>query len=157
MKFFAVERLTFWPLGQKVSLSSFKCCCIYYLNPRRDERDVIFISIGYGKTEHGKLPLNFGPLNREGGERRLNVLITRARLAMEVFCNFTADELETSSLSPLGLVTLKTFLKYAKDGELKSIIETGKPTDSPFEDEVIKEIMTVRYLYQSQEVCNFSE
>ena len=44
-----------------------------------DERDVIFISVGYGYDENGKMSLNFGPLNQDGGERRLNVLITRAR------------------------------------------------------------------------------
>ena len=48
-------------------------------NVQGDERDVIFISIGYGRTEDGKVPMSFGPLNNEGGERRLNVLITWAK------------------------------------------------------------------------------
>lgn len=50
-------------------------------NVQGDERDVIFISVGYGRTSEGYMSLNFGPLNRDGGERRLNVLISRARMA----------------------------------------------------------------------------
>ncbi|QED38999.1 DUF3320 domain-containing protein [Antarcticibacterium arcticum] len=119
-------------------------------NVQGDERDVIFISIGYGKTAQGNLPQNFGPLNREGGERRLNVLITRARLAMEVFCNFTADDLNTSSNSPFGIKALKSFLKYAEHGKLEDRKETGKETDSPFEDQVIKAIKNMGYELEPQ-------
>ena len=50
-------------------------------NVQGDERDVMLVSVGYGRIEAGYMPMNFGPLNQEGGERRLNVLITRARLA----------------------------------------------------------------------------
>ena len=119
-------------------------------NVQGDERDVIFISIGYGKTLNGNLPKNFGPVNKEGGQRRLNVLITRARLAMEVFCNFTADDLETKSTTPFGVRALKSFLKYAKDGELSSRHETGKETDSPFEDQVITAIRGLGYDVEPQ-------
>ncbi len=59
-----------------------------------DERDVIFISVGYGRTAEGYLSMSFGPLNGEGGERRLNVLITRARLRCEVFTNITAADID---------------------------------------------------------------
>ena len=52
---------------------------------RGDERDVILISVGYGYDQAGKMSLNFGPLNQDGGERRLNVLITRAREKCVVF------------------------------------------------------------------------
>ena len=110
-------------------------------NVQGDERDVIFISIGYGRTAHGKVTSSFGLVNKEGGERRLNVLITRARLGMEVFCNFTADDLETKSTTPFGMKALKSFLKYAETGSLEKNHETGKETDSPFEDEVISAIV----------------
>src|SRR5690606_17330281 len=63
-------------------------------NIQGDERDVIFISVGYGRNESGRIAKNFGPLTSKGGHRRLNVLITRAKLAMRVFCNFRGDELE---------------------------------------------------------------
>lgn len=114
-------------------------------NVQGDERDIIYISIGYGKTAHRKVTSSFGPVNREGGERRLNVLITRARLGMEVFSNFTADDLETKSTTPFGVRALKSFLKYAETGHLENRHETGKETDSPFEDEVISAIKGLGY------------
>jgi len=119
-------------------------------NVQGDERDIIFISIGYGRTSAGNVVKNFGPVNREGGERRLNVLITRSRLAMEVFCNFTADDLETKSDSPFGVRALKSFLRYAETGELENRLETGKDTDSPFEDEVISAIRRLGYEIEPQ-------
>jgi very-short-patch-repair endonuclease len=119
-------------------------------NVQGDERDIIFISIGYGRTAHRKVTNSFGPINREGGERRLNVLITRARLGMEVFCNFTADDIETKSTTPFGVKALKSFLKYAETGEIENRHETGKETDSPFEDEVIKAITDLGYNVEPQ-------
>ncbi|MCK5157441.1 MAG: DUF3320 domain-containing protein, partial [Spirochaetales bacterium] len=119
-------------------------------NVQGDERDVIFISIGYGRTGEGKLPKNFGPVNRDGGERRLNVLITRARLSMEVFCNFTAADLDTQSDSPFGVRALKSFLYYAETGDFENRTETGKETDSPFEDEVILSIQQMGYTVEPQ-------
>ena len=86
-------------------------------NVQGDERDVIMISIGYGRTAEGNLSRNFGPLNSEGGQRRLNVLITRARLAMEVFCNFTAGELAVAADTPVGVRALREFLHYAAHRE----------------------------------------
>jgi superfamily I DNA and/or RNA helicase len=65
-------------------------------NVQGDERDVIMISIGYGRTEEGKVPMNFGPLNNEGGERRLNVLITRAKMRCEVFTNITSEDIKVN-------------------------------------------------------------
>jgi very-short-patch-repair endonuclease/DNA polymerase III delta prime subunit len=82
-------------------------------NVQGDERDVIMISIGYGRTTEGNVSRHFGPINNEGGQRRLNVLITRARLAMEVFCNFTADDLTLPADAPLGVRALREFLHYA--------------------------------------------
>ncbi|MDJ0839208.1 MAG: DUF3320 domain-containing protein [Acidobacteriota bacterium] len=114
-------------------------------NVQGDERDTIFISVGYGRTDSGKVIRSFGPLNREGGERRLNVLITRARLSMVVFCNFTADDLSTKATSPLGVRALKNFLRFAETGALETRKETGKDTDSPFEDDVVDAIRQLGY------------
>ncbi|MBV8558610.1 MAG: DUF4011 domain-containing protein [Planctomycetaceae bacterium] len=83
-----------------------------------DERDVIFISIGYGRTAEGGLTMNFGPLNGEGGERRLNVLITRARVRCEVFTNLTAADIDTGRSRSWGIRALKTFLAFAETGRL---------------------------------------
>ncbi len=78
-----------------------------------DERDVIFISIGYGRDADGNVAMNFGPLNWVGGERRLNVLITRARRRCEVFTNISAEDIDVSRTSAPGAHALKTFLAYA--------------------------------------------
>lgn len=119
-------------------------------NVQGDERDVIYISVGYGRTATGKVSQSFGPLNTSGGERRLNVLISRARMAMEVFCNFTADDLTTKADSPFGLKSFKAFLKYAETGELEQSQETGKEADSPFEEEVHKAIEELGYQVEPQ-------
>ena len=123
-------------------------------NVQGDERDVIFISVGYGRTASGNVSQSFGPLNSKGGERRLNVLITRARMAMEVFCNFTADDLRTKADSPAGLKSFKAFLKYAETGELAQSHETGKEHDSPFETEVHSAIEALGYQAEPQVGCN---
>ena len=86
-------------------------------NVQGDERDVIFISVGYGRTVEGYLPMSFGPLNRTGGERRLNVLISRARKRCEVFTSLCADDLDFSKTSSAGVAALKTFLNYAQSGQ----------------------------------------
>ena len=105
-------------------------------NVQGDERDVIIVSIGYGKTEGGYMSMNFGPLNQEGGERRLNVLITRARRRLEVHANFVASDLDLSRTSAAGVASLKTFLKYAETGILDVPQQTGQEADSPFEEAV---------------------
>ena len=119
-------------------------------NIQGDERDTIFISIGYGRNESGRIAREFGPLNREGGHRRLNVLITRAKLAMRVFCNFRADELELDAGASLGVRALKNFLKYAETGVLEVARETGKGADSPFEQEVIEALRERSYEAEPQ-------
>ncbi len=119
-------------------------------NVQGDERDVIYISIGYGRTPAGKVTSSFGPINRVGGERRLNVLISRARLAMEVFSNFLADDLVTKENTPFGVKALKAFLKYAETGKVEQPIETGKEMDSPFEEEVHDAIKSLGYEVEPQ-------
>jgi very-short-patch-repair endonuclease len=119
-------------------------------NVQGDERDVIFISIGYGRTNNGTVSKSFGPLNREGGERRLNVLISRSKLAMVVFSNFKAEDLDTSNETPFGVRALKRFLYYAQKGEFENAHETGRETDSPFEDAVIQAINNLGYSVEPQ-------
>ncbi|HJJ67295.1 MAG TPA: DUF3320 domain-containing protein [Methanocorpusculum sp.] len=79
-----------------------------------DERDTMLISIGYGFDENHRLSRNFGPLNQTGGERRLNVLITRARERCVVFANFRGYDLAVESDTPDGVAALSAFLTYAE-------------------------------------------
>ena len=94
-----------------------------------DERDVILVSIGYGRTEDGRVDLNFGPLNRDGGERRLNVLITRARRRCEVFTNMTEDDIDLERTQSQGVRALRTFLAFAHRGVLDVISEEAETGD----------------------------
>jgi very-short-patch-repair endonuclease/DNA polymerase III delta prime subunit len=80
-----------------------------------DERDAIILSVGFGKV-NGRLVRRFGPLNRAGGERRLNVAVTRARRSMTVVCSFTPDELDPESLTAEGAKALALFLRYVDSG-----------------------------------------
>lgn len=102
-------------------------------NVQGDERDVIFISVGYGRDKHGYVAMSFGPLNQDGGERRLNVLITRARQRCEVFTNLTADDIDLQRTKARGVVALKTFLQYAKTGDLEVPLSTDREPESDFE------------------------
>jgi very-short-patch-repair endonuclease len=119
-------------------------------NVQGDERDVIFISIGYGRTAEGYVSMSFGPLNNEGGEKRLNVLITRAKLRCEVFTNLTAADLDTSRTKSYGVMALKSFLHYAQHGQLNIPQETGRPSDSPFEEAVAQQLTSLGYIVRKQ-------
>jgi hypothetical protein len=79
-----------------------------------DERDAIIVSVGYGKTPHGRVLHRFGPLNIEGGERRLNVAITRSRVRMTVVSALRAADLDPSRLKARGAIMLRDFLAYAE-------------------------------------------
>ncbi|WP_195575446.1 DUF3320 domain-containing protein [Paenibacillus sp. 1001270B_150601_E10] len=92
-------------------------------NVQGDERDVILFSVGYGPDATGKVSLNFGPLNRQGGWRRLNVAVSRARYEMLVFSTLHAHHLNASRISSEGVLGLKAFLEYAEKG--KRILPAG--------------------------------
>ena len=83
-------------------------------NVQGDERDVILFSVGYGPDEHGKVYMNFGPLNRDGGWRRLNVAVTRARREMVVFSTLRAEQIDLNRTKAEGVAALRSFLEYAE-------------------------------------------
>jgi superfamily I DNA and/or RNA helicase/very-short-patch-repair endonuclease len=87
-------------------------------NVQGDERDVILISVGYGKSADGNLTLNFGPLNMDGGWRRLNVLVTRAKWQIILLTSLRSSELHRINPQNLGASALKNFIEYAERGGL---------------------------------------
>jgi len=103
-------------------------------NVQGDERDIILFSVGYGFDEAGKLTMNFGPLNQEGGHRRLNVAITRARRRVEVISSITAADIRDTPSAGVG--HFKRYLDYAERGAEALVAidgdQTGEP-ESPFE------------------------
>jgi len=122
-------------------------------NVQGDERDVIFISVGYGRDSRGAVAMNFGPVNNEGGERRLNVLITRARRRCVVFTNLHAGDIDLNRTNSRGVAVLKSFLDYAENGgEIRRYGNYGEP-ESPFEDEVARELAARGYEVMHQVGC----
>ncbi len=99
-------------------------------NVQGDERDSMLISVGYGRDRTGKLAMRFGPLSAEGGERRLNVLITRAKKRCIVFSGIGAEEIDLERASGRGVAALKTFLAFAADAGA-ALRATGAASDSP--------------------------
>lgn len=85
-------------------------------NVQGDERDVILFSTTYAPNEKGKLSLNFGPLSREKGERRLNVAITRAREEMVVFTSMKPSDINAEKAKNAGASYLRSFLLFAEHG-----------------------------------------
>lgn len=83
-------------------------------NVQGDERDIIYFSIGYAKDKQGLLSHNFGPLNREGGHRRLNVAITRARNKIQIFSSIYASDIDSSRTNAQGAILLKKYLAFAE-------------------------------------------
>ena len=114
-------------------------------NIQGDERDVIYISIGYGRDANGKLTQNFGPVGRDGGERRLNVLITRSRKRCEVFSSLVAEDIKFDGIGKPGVRALKEFLKLAKDGYAAYAEDTERGFDSDFEEAVAFAVRDLGY------------
>lgn len=114
-------------------------------NVQGDERDAIFISVGYGPDANGYLAMNFGPLSSEGGERRLNVLISRAKQRCEVFASLHANDIDLARASGRGVRAFKTFLQFAETGRLSLAEHTGREEDSPFEETVRRAVESLGY------------
>jgi hypothetical protein len=110
-----------------------------------DERDILIFSIGYGPDENGKFTKQLGPLSRKGGERRLNVAITRARRRVEVIASIGAEDF-AGDLGSDGVRHLKRYLDFASRTDQKvralafDVSSTGSDVESPFEDEVARVI-----------------
>ena len=119
-------------------------------NVQGDERDVIFISICYGKDAGGYMSQNFGPVSSEGGERRLNVLFTRAKKRCRIFASIRHLDIRVDATKQAGPRVLKRYLKYAETGELDIPVLTGAEVDSPFEAAVAKALQSHGYRVAAQ-------
>lgn len=121
-------------------------------NVQGDERDVIFISVGYGSSAPGRPPaMRFGPLGTDGGERRLNVLISRAKRRCEVFSSITDEQIDPDfASSRKGVFAFKLFLHFARTGRLSMSESTGRDHDSVFEEQVARALHERGYQVKRQ-------
>lgn len=111
-------------------------------NVQGDERDTIIFSVGYGPDQAGKVSMNFGPLNGEGGERRLNVAVTRARRRLIVFSSLRSEQIDLKRTRAVGVRHFRTFLDYAARGP-RAIAEAvdhsrSRDFETGFEHAVLK-------------------
>ena len=112
-------------------------------NVQGDERDCVIISTTFGKARGTNVVRQtFGPITREGGWRRLNVLFTRARKSVSVYSSMRPEDIVEDSSTPVGTKALKNYLEYARSGILPRIEETGAEPDSDFEIAVMDVLRT---------------
>lgn len=152
------RRRTNQELDRAISASSHEPLFIKNLeNVQGDERDVIFFSITYGPDAAGKTTMNFGPLNGEGGHRRLNVAISRAREGVVIFSSLMPQQIDLARVRAVGVRDLKNYLEFALKGP-RALVEQSAPTglepDSPFETAVIKVLRDRNWVVHPQVGCS---
>ncbi len=114
-------------------------------NVQGDERDVIFFSVGYGYDQNKQITMNFGPLNKPGGERRLNVAVTRAREKVLLITSIKGSDIDPNTQA-LGVQTLRTYLDYAEHGPDWLKCNNGKTNyESTLDEDVAAEIKKLGY------------
>jgi very-short-patch-repair endonuclease/signal recognition particle GTPase len=130
-------------------------------NVQGDERDVILLSVGYARDLQGKLSLNFGPLNKKGGERRLNVAVTRAKSKITLVSSIIAGDIDVTRTQSEGVRLLRDYLEYAASGgeRLQGNSYTDSlHFDSPFEEDVYHTIRQhsslQEYIIRTQVGCS---
>lgn len=152
------RRRTSPALDRAIAASSHEPLFIKNLeNVQGDERDVIFFSITYGPDAAGKITMNFGPLNGEGGHRRLNVAISRAREGVVIYSTLMPQQIDLAKVRAAGVRDLKHYLEFALKGP-KALVEQAIPTglepDSPFETAVIKVLRDRNWVVHPQVGCS---
>ncbi|HVA09048.1 MAG TPA: AAA domain-containing protein, partial [Acidimicrobiales bacterium] len=120
-----------------------------------DERDAIILTVGYGKNPEGRMLYRFGPINQEGGERRLNVAITRARQRMTVVSSFSSADMDPNRLNAEGAKMLCRYLAYAESGGTNlGPVTTEKTELNPFERDILNHLGTAGIPLVSQFGCS---
>ncbi|MDD8045962.1 MAG: DUF3320 domain-containing protein [Verrucomicrobiota bacterium] len=127
-------------------------------NVQGDERDSIFFSVCYGPDASGYVAMNFGPLNNTGGERRLNVAITRARLELVVYSSLRHTDIDLARTRATGIKHFKNFLAYAQLGPDAIAQDSTSKHDpdslSPFELDVLLELQKLGWEVHQQVGCS---
>lgn len=123
-----------------------------------DERDTIIFSIAYGMDADGRLLHNFGPLNRAGGERRLNVAVTRAKCNVQLVSSMHYTDIDVKRTSSEGAKLLREYLDYAENGNIaleRTIsVSQFEQFDSDFEFEVCEFLRSQGFTVDTQVGCS---
>ncbi|MBS7637464.1 hypothetical protein KEJ49_01025, partial [Candidatus Bathyarchaeota archaeon] len=116
-------------------------------NVMGDERDVIIFSVGYGYDHNGRMTLNFGPLNKPGGERRLNVAITRARERVIIVSSIKASDIDIDATKAPGVHHLHGYLLYAErlSEAYQQAERGGEGPTNPLEEDILSELKRMGY------------
>lgn len=122
-------------------------------NVQGDERDEILFSIGYARDEQGRLRLHFGPLSNAGGERRLNVAVTRARKQMRVFSTLTHDQIDLHRTKSVGASHLKEFLQYVAQRHAAAAQPPPVKFGGGFEREIFEAVLRLGFEAHTQVGC----
>lgn len=126
-------------------------------NVQGDERDIILFSTTFGRDSSGRPSMNFGPINQSGGERRLNVAVTRARQQVEIYSSLRPEDIDLSKTRAAGVADLKAYLDFALRGPEALASQasfTGRDPDSPFEIEVMNAIREAGWEAHPQIGCS---
>ena len=127
-------------------------------NVQGDERDTIIFSIGYAKDKAGVFRMNFGPLSKSGGERRLNVAVTRAKYNVKLVGSIMPTDIQVEKISSEGPKLLRSYIEFAMNGQSvldREITEAdGIEHDSPFEEAVYKFLDKKGYSLGTQIGCS---
>lgn len=111
-----------------------------------DERDTIVVSCTYGPSEPGgPVAMRFGPINQQGGHRRLNVLFTRAKRAIELVTSIESHQIQPTATSSQGVHAFRNYLKFVENQSLETGRPSGREPDSPFEVVVAEAIQRHGY------------
>lgn len=123
-------------------------------NVQGDERDTIIFSIGYAKNAKGIMYMRFGPLGHEGGYRRLNVAITRAKYNVKLVGSIKPYDIDLSRTKSEGVKMLRSYIEFAINRETllsdKNINSNNKQKDLSFEETIIDVITKAGYKVDSQ-------
>ncbi|MBD5396521.1 DUF3320 domain-containing protein [bacterium] len=127
-------------------------------NVQGDERDTIIFSIGYAKDARGIMYMNFGPLSREGGYRRLNVAITRAKYNVKLVGSIVPTDIDIEKTTARGVKLLRSYIEFAQNGiaalEKELTFDSEVTFDSPFEESVYDFLQTKGYNVVTQVGCS---
>ena len=127
-------------------------------NVQGDERDTIIFSIGYAKDSNGIMHMNFGPLSKEGGYRRLNVAITRAKYNVKLVGSIASTDIDLDRVNSEGVKMLRSYIEFAQQGVVALENEISFPYnlefDSPFEEAVYNFLQSKGYNVVTQVGCS---